>query len=437
MSAIRNRNGEGDTPPKPSSSPGLFNFISSVRFAIFLLSFIAVCCIAGTLVPQQAPPEQYLSRYSETTYGFLASIGLTDVFHAPWFMLAVGLFGLNLISCTADRLVRFVRNRRTAPNLDAKMIGAMPLRFFVPGGKAETLGGLFKGYRRGAATGNAILLEKGGIARYGVYVIHGSIVLILIGSLIGLIWGYRGFMTLTVGQTKNEIVKRASSEKLIPLGFGIKCSDFKVTFYPGGEPKDYMSRIEIINNGKGGPTAEVRVNHPAQYRGTNIYQASYGTDPTFVFDIGGEEVKLVQGDTYEKGPLSFIVMRFEQSVHNFGPGVQLAYLHGDNPKAVWFLKNVPRLREQEIVGVRMALKDIVEEPYTGLEITHDPGVPVVWTGFALILFGLYINFFIYHRRIYMVQHDDGVLVAGASPKNREAFREEFEKLRGKANGVAQ
>jgi hypothetical protein len=37
----------------------------------------------------------------------------------------------------------------------------------------------------------------------------------------------------------------------------------------------------------------------------------------------------------------------------------------------------------------------------------------------------------------MVQGNDGVLVAGASPKNREAFREEFEKLREKANGVAQ
>ena len=67
--------------------------------------------------------------------------------------------------------------------------------------------------------------------------------------------------------------------------------------------------------------------------------------------------------------------------------------------------------------------------------SHDPGVWVVWTGFALILFGLYINFFVYYRRIYLLQTSEGVLVAGTSPRNKEAFREEFEKWREKANGI--
>jgi cytochrome c biogenesis protein len=81
------------------------------------------------------------------------------------------------------------------------------------------------------------------------------------------------------------------------------------------------------------------------------------------------------------------------------------------------------------------LDDIAKEFYTGLEVSHDPGIWVVWTGFALILFGLYINFFVYYRRIYLLQTSEGVLVAGTSPRNKEVFREEFEKWREKANGI--
>lgn len=130
-----------------------------------------------------------------------------------------------------------------------------------------------------------------------------------------------------------------------------------------------------------------------------------------------------------------MAVRFERSVHNFGPGVQIAYLEGKEPKTSWFLKDVPRLKEKEIMGVHVALKDISEEYYTGLEISRDPGVWVVWTGFAMILFGLYVNFFMYYRRIYLIETPAGVRVAGVSPRNREAFKQEFEKWRERANGL--
>ena len=67
-----------------------------------------------------------------------------------------------------------------------------------------------------------------------------------------------------------------------------------------------------------------------------------------------------------------MVVRFERSVHDFGPGVQIAYLEGKETKTAWFVKDVPRLEGKEIMGVPVRLKDIGEELYTGLEIAATP-----------------------------------------------------------------
>jgi len=43
------------------------------------------------------------------------------------------------------------------------------------------------------------------------------------------------------------------------------------------------------------------------------------------------------------------------------------------------------------IGGSLTFENIKDEFYTGLEVAYDPGVWVVWTGFALILFGLYVT----------------------------------------------
>ena len=398
-----------------------------------MLSCIAVSCVIGTLIPQQAPAQEYLSRYAPSTYGILRFLGLTDVFHSPWFLFLAGLFVVNLSLCSLARLGRFLRGRREHRFPTEKALEAMP-HFLLQGKGISDAVALFRGYGQ-MSEERGMVLHKGAISRYGVYVIHGSIIIILIGSLLGLMFGYRGSVTLAKGETKDALMKGGTIP--LPLGFAIKLTDFRVSFYPNGEPKDYVSSVEIIDKGRTVRKADVRVNHPLSYGGASIYQATYGSDPAFLFDIGGEKVRLLQGGAYRKGPLTIMAVRFERSIHNFGPGVLIAYLEGNETKTSWFVRDVPRLREKDLMGIPVRLDDIASEYYTGLEVAHDPGVWVVWTGFALILFGLYINFFMYERRVYLLETPGGVLVAGSAPRNREAFREEFEKRREKAHGTQQ
>ena len=427
-----NNGGEGQSPPSPSFIDHVTQFLSSVTLAIALLAFIAVSSIFGTLIKQQAPPEEYLSVYSESTYTIFRFLGLDDIFHSRWFFCVIGLFVLNMIFCSLPRFTKLLKSRAAAVKVpDRKTLDAMSFSFIARGKKIDDVISTFKGYRAVQSSADNRIIERGSLGRYGVYMIHLSIIIILIGGLIGLLFGYRGPLTLAKGEVRDAVMVRGSGTKTQPLGFALKLKDFKVSFYPSGEPKDYVSNVEVLENGKSVFQKSIRVNDPLSYKGVNVYQSSYGSNPVAVFDVGGERVELGQGAVYKKDKLQLLVVRSEKQVHNYGPGVQLAYLQDGQTQTAWFLKDVPRLRERAILGTPVKLEEMRDEFFTGLEVSRDPGVWTVWFGFALILFGMYVNFFVYHRRIYLVEIPEGVLVAGTPFRNREGFKEEFERLKEK------
>lgn len=383
----------------------------------------------GTVVKQGATPEEYIAIYSENTYKIISLFGLDDAYHAPWFIALIALFALSLIFCGLRRLALFVKEKRAIRPPDEDRLSKMDLHAYVRGKDLkETLGLLTKHYRLAIKDEQGAVLEKGRLSRYGVFVIHTSIIVILVGSFVGLLFGHRGFVTLKIGETKDRLTLRGKSATEVPLGFALTCKDFRVNFYPTGEPKDYVSTVEVVENGKVVLGKEIRVNDPLSYKGTLFYQSNYGSAPVFLFNVGGENIALMEREAFRKNNLLLMVARFENRIHDFGPGVLVAYLDGGEPKTTWFLKNVDRLREQNLQGVKVSLSGIQEQLYTGLEVSRDPGVFIVWTGFALILLGLYVNFFLQYRRIYLLRVSEGVLMAGMALRNREDFKKEFEKL---------
>jgi len=359
----------------------------------------------------------------------ISLLGLDDAYHAPWFIALIALFALSLILCSLRRLTLFAKEKKTIILPEEDRLLKMDLHSYIPEKDfSETLGLLARRYRLALRDERGAVLERGRLSRYGVFIIHASIIMILAGSFIGLLFGYRGLVTLKVGETKDRLTLRGKSPAEVPLGFALTCKDFKVNFYPTGEPKDFVSSVEIVENGKIVAGKEIRVNEPLSYKGIRFYQSHYGSTPVFFFNVGGERVVLAEREAFRKNSLLLMVARYERKVHDFGPGVLVAYLDGNEPKATWFLKNVDRLREQNLQGIKVNLNDIQERPYTGLEVSRDPGVFVVWTGFVFILFGLYVNFFVRHRRIYLLKTAGGPLVAGTALKNKGNFDKEFKKL---------
>ena len=74
-------------------------------------------------------------------------------------------------------------------------------------------------------------------------------------------------------------------------------------------------------------------------------------------------------------------------------------------------------------------------------MVYDPGVWVIWTGCALMVIGLYLAFFMSHRRIWgRIDGKEGrltVLLAGSASKNREGFGEELGRLADRVAGRAE
>jgi cytochrome c biogenesis protein len=426
-----------ESKKKSGTTETLYDLLVSIRFSMFLLALIAIGSIFGTFIKQGATEDEYLRFYSETTYRIIKFFGLDNAYHSPWFYALIVFFAINLSLCTIRRIIRFSREKKEPEMPETDRLLKMQFSMLVgPEKKEEAMGRLKKRYRIVREEDLGLIVEKGTLSRLGVFIIHGSIVTVLIGSLIGLVFGFRGFVILRVGEAKDHFTTRSASPQEKMLGFTIRCKDFKVSHYPGGQPKDYVSTIELIEGGAVVREKNIRVNDPLYYKGMRFYQSSYGKTNSFAFRIGDEAVLLGEGEQFKKGKLMLEVVKFAEEVHNFGPGVQIAYPDGNEVKTTWFLIKENRFRSQTIQGANIRLEEIRGEPYTGLEVSGDPGVFVVWAGFALMLFGLYVNFFTYYRRVYAVSTVDGIIISGYALKNKEAFGKEFEGLKKEIYGSA-
>jgi cytochrome c biogenesis protein len=241
-----------------------------------------------------------------------------------------------------------------------------------------------------------IRLAKRGYARLGTYLIHLSVLLILLGGLFGAIWGLKGYMEITEGETVKEISFKSPHNESTPLEFTLRCDSFRVDFYPDGSPKEYVSILTFME-GEDVVLDHVplRVNHPISYRGLTFYQASYGISDrslnasleivrrergggSSTLTIGRGEIKPIPGTRDQIG-----FMKYRPKV---------LFSTNAPPESFWLIRQFPGLDGLQVGKYTFVLKDIERKYYTGIQVTRDPGVPIVWIGCTLLVTGMVITF---------------------------------------------
>jgi len=105
----------------------------------------------------------------------------------------------------------------------------------------------------------------------------------------------------------------------------------------------------------------------------------------------------------------------------------------------WILQYHPEIEASRPGRYYFRVKEIEPQYYSGLQVTRDPGVWVVWSGCFLMMAGFYLAFFVSHRRVWvrLTEKKGGTLVeiAGSSRRDRLESEKELEKIEQAIKGI--
>ena len=428
-----------------------YDFFRSLKLTIALLILLASLSIIGTLIIQNATRPEYLRRYGVGLYEVLNFFNLFDMYHSWWFSAILLLLVINLITCSVHRLPGIFRQiSRGSGELEDRMLKAIPyvekIKISNPTkGEENIQSSLKKWFKNGGRieTERAITLfaEKGRFSRLGVPITHVSILIILIGGIVGSLYGFKGRVEILEGETVDRIFIRARDGEIPKsLDFSVRCDDFNVRYYdlPGKEKhvKEYSSQVTILENGKEVLKKTIQVNHPLHYKGLAFYQANYGTVHDITLGIQWRNkkqkatLKAPEGATVPVPNSNDLIriLQYAPQVHNFGEGVQVVlFKPNQEPRPFWLLKAFPKLDEQRKDEFILTFEGDSPREYTGLSVTKDPGVWVVWIGCGLMIFGLIVSFFFSHQKVWVRIPKTGgeIVLAGSANKNRVGFEKTF------------
>jgi cytochrome c biogenesis protein len=228
----------------------------------------------------------------------------------------------------------------------------------------------------------------------------------------------------------------------VKLPFVIQCDNFEVQYYPGTQqPKDYYSDLTVFRNGQVEQQKRIEVNHPLIVDGIYFYQSSYGVDRNSTVtlqvldpagNVSGPDVTVAAGQNFQVmgDPSNYQIEEIIPKITAGRPGVKVAQFLGNTHRDFYLLDAAPDRDKSRQGPVYFKIKSTNIREYTGLQVAWDPGVPVVWLACIVMILGLYIAFFVAHKRIWvrvdLDSDETAVLIAGTSNRNPATFEREFE-----------
>ena len=260
--------------------------------------------------------------------------------------------------------------------------------------------------------------------------------------------------------------------KPLRLDFAIRCDDFHVSFYDNNAPKEFRSSLSILKEGRVVHQKDIIVNDPLRYEGINLFQSSYGELPP---EMRAAPVPLPEtirlnltrsatGKTYEKtlrvgealplpeGEGTLVIEAFQPAARFRGQNIgaaltgrltrgaeasveillPLRFPNFDKMRRGGFFISIAEETAKQLSSGMAA--NVEKRYYTGLQVTRDPGVWVVYSGFVLMILGCFVTFFLSHQQICIevVPRESGsrIMVAGISNRNRIALQNKIREIAG-------
>ena len=460
-----------------------WKFLASVKLAVGVFIILAVSSIVGTIVEQQAEPAKNIALLAKffgdsaapTVYNIFAKLGFMDMYHSWWFISFLLIFSINLIVCSLDRFPKTWKLvKMPLKPLAGNAVRSLPVKKEIKvktslaAAKEAFLNSLTSSRYRvhESNENNAVQLycQKWHYARLGVYVVHMSIILIFVGAIIGAVFGFNAFLNLPEGEQSD--VAYTGHGRSIPLGFTVKCNWYETKYYEGMDmPQEFQSELVIIENGKEVLKKDIEVNDPLIYKGITFYQSSYGMVPNaegyFILSVkskSGQQktYSLRFGNTFEipDTGITGTIVDFSPALgrdsrtgqlttyaeNMVNPAIAIRFnIPGEESFTGWIFKRYP---QTGILpgGDEVKFDDYWGVQYTGLQVSKDPGVWFIYAACIIMTLGLYVTFFVSHKKIWVHLSNESsgdkgpvsISIGGNTSRNRLAFEHEIEHIYSRA-----
>ena len=434
----------------------------SIETGVVLLILVVILSAVGMIVLQRPTtrPEEFQRAYSPLALRVLDTLGLTDLFHAWWFLGLVLLVSLCIVAATIDRFQNRWRYfsrpykfpeeafRRTLPLQRSLLLADRE-------GGAET--GLLAAERALRAQGFAperitrgkqfgIFAERHRIADLAVYIVHASLLLIFLGTLMNGLWGWHCTITLHQGQASDVVQLRNGG--VHTLAFSIRCDGSGQATSHTGPAENAWSRLAVVDSGRELLKREILVDDSLNYGGVRFSQSSFASYDTVDRLVLTATPRASSGLARELGMAVDDAVALDPDwtvrLADISPTAAHADLKANDPAAhlvvtakktgktldLW-LGQPGSTASIEPLPWQFQIKGLQVSHIMGLEASHEPGQWGVWAGVVLMAIGLSFAYFLAHERYWVVPIKDlrtgkvSLWIGGSANRTRIGFEARF------------
>jgi cytochrome c biogenesis protein len=413
--------------------------LTDLRLAIALLLIIALFSITGTVIEQGQSPAFYQANYPEhpALFGFLTwkviqVVGLDHVYRTWWFLSLLVLFGTSLTACTFTRQLPALKAaQRWKYYEEPRQFQKLALSAELDTGSVNSLIQLLQNrrYKIFQEKDDILYARKGIVGRIGPIIVHIGIVTILLGGIWGAMTGFVAQEMVPSGDTfqvKNIIDAGPLAPAQFPRDWSVRVNRFWIDYTPKGGIDQFYSDMSVLNNeGKEVDHKKIFVNQPLRYHGVTFYQTDWGISAVRVRVNNSPIFQLPMAllDTKGQGRIwgTWIPTKPDMSegVSLLAKDLQgMVLIYDAKGKLVDTVRNG---MSTQVNGVTLKILDVVGS--TGLQIKADPGIPIVYTGFGILMLGVVMSYFS-HSQIWALQKGDRLYIGGKTNRAQVAFEQE-------------
>ena len=411
--------------------------ISNLKFAIFLILFIAISSGIGTLIPQGNNKQEYIDFYNiKPIFGFIDGnnillLQLDHIYTSAWFLFLLILLCLSLAACSFRRQIPSLKtslkwkkydNEEKFSNLQLvsnwKTLDNKKLIL-----KSNDL--LLKKGWKISSHKNSLSARKGLIGKLGPIIVHIGLIILLIGSAYGSLTSQSKEEFLIIDEVL-ELINESNNSNL-----SVKLKDFFIERESDGKPKQFISSLDFYSkNSNEVKTKITKVNHPIRYKGITIYQADWSISK-ILLQIDDILYQLQLKPVPEIGDQIWGV------VIELGKNIKENYLltidNENGPIKVFDTKNFSETDiylnndPVKISSSNISLEKII--PSSGLIIKNDPSIPFIYFAFLLIMLGTLLSLIPTNQIwIFLKEDTNNLFIGGMSNRNLPGFKKDFLEL---------